>query len=72
VRAVCDKREIMYRLDGRTVNWLLNKINEYEGINISQSNLYTLLSNQNNWLLTYALIVAKILNCPVEDVFHLE
>jgi len=72
VRAVCNKREIVYRLDGKKINWLLDEVNKYEGINLSASNFYNLLNNKSNWLLTYAYIIARILECPIEDIFLLD
>ena len=72
VRVICNKEQIKNKLDGRTLNWLLNEVNKYEGINLSASNFYSLINNQNNWLLKYAYVIAQVLKCSIEEIFFTE
>ena len=70
VRAVCNKREIVYRLDGRKFNWLIEEM-EKMNIHMTSSSLTQLLNNKSNWLLTYAIALTKILDCNIDDIFEL-
>lgn len=71
MKAVINKEMLNKALDGRSIKWLLSKINNM-GINISYSAFYHLTQNTNEWKLTYALAISKILNFEVEKLFHLE
>jgi len=68
MKAICNKREIIYRLENKSTKWLCDEINK-RGIEISSGALYHLLNNRANWLLSYAMIISEILACDLKDIF---
>lgn len=71
MRAICNKREIVYRLDSKNINWLSQEMND-RGVEISSGAFYHLINNRANWLLSYAMIICEILNCDLKDIFYWE
>ena len=71
VNAICDREIIEMFLNGRSMQWLVDNINKC-GVNISYSAFYHLLTNTNEWKLTYALLICRILECKVEDIFSIQ
>ncbi len=68
MKAICNKKEIIYRLDNKSTKWLCDEINKRE-VEISAGALYALLGNKANWLLSYAMIICEILECDLKDIF---
>ncbi len=71
MKAFCNKKEIVYRLDGKKYNWVIDEMAKMN-IHMTSSSLTQLLMNKSNWLLTYAMAISKILNCNIEDIFELK
>jgi hypothetical protein len=71
MKAKINRDKLNEYLDGRSNKWLHGKFGEY-GIDMTYSNLNSLLHNRGNWLLTYAIVIIKILNCKIEDLFYLD
>lgn len=71
MKAVCNKREIIYRLNNKSINWLAQEMNDRD-IEISSGALYQVINNRANWLLSYAMIICEILECDIKDIFFFE
>jgi len=70
MKAYCNKDVVLKLLDGRPYSYLVGKMNE-SGLEIEYKNFLTLINNKNNWMLVYALGVARALGVHVEDIFYL-
>jgi len=71
VKILCDRTQIDIRLDGRRIQWLVDKLNE-NGINIEYKALVQLLNNRADWKLTYAVGLCKIFQAKIGDLFYFE
>lgn len=71
MKAYCNQEKIQELLNRRPLVFLVEEMNKM-GIKIGYRNFHSLYSNKSNWMATYALACAEILNCKVEDIFYLE
>jgi len=71
LKAYCDKERLDILLDGRSIKWLCEKLNE-TGIDIEYPALLANVNNKVEWKLTYAMGIAKLFNVTIEDLFILK
>ena len=73
MRVEINKEEIIKRLDGRTLSWLLNKMNELldEKMKITQSGFNHLINGRSEIKLIYVVVISKILQCSIDKIYSM-
>ena len=66
-----NKKEIIRLLDGRSITWLRDKMQEYN-INITLSGLNHILNRRSEPKLVYIVTIAKILNVPIDQIYSVQ
>lgn len=72
VVAVLNKDRFIDCLGNRTIKKFYEDLCEEWGLNIVYSTFISMINNNNNWMLTYALAVSKSLDRPVDYLFSLQ
>lgn len=70
MKILCDRDQINIKLDGRRIQWLVDRLNEYE-VNIEYKALVQLLNNRADWKLVYAVGVCHVFKCKIGDLFYI-
>lgn len=70
-KAIIDKNKLIILLNGRTLTWLYKQMQNM-GINISYNSFYSNLTGRVEIKLIYAMLICRILNCSIENLFYLE
>ena len=71
LKIFCDRENINQKMDGRRIQWLVDKYNEY-GIIIEYKTLVQLLNNRSEWKLIYAVGLCYIFKSRIGDLFFLD
>ena len=70
LKVYCDRGNINKKLDGRRIQWLVDKMNE-NGYKIEYKALVQLLNNRSDWKLIYAVGICYIFKARIGDLFYL-
>lgn len=71
LKILCDRYQINEQLDGRRIQWLVDKYDEI-GISIEYKALVQLLNNRADWKLLYAVGICQIFKTKVGDLFYMD
>lgn len=71
LKVYCDRGNINKKLDGRRIQWLVDKYSEI-GIDIEYKALVQLLNNRADWKLLYAVGICQIFKTKVGDLFYMD
>jgi DNA-binding XRE family transcriptional regulator len=67
-----NKKQIIRLLDGRSISWLRDKMNDEYNINITLSGLNHVLNGRSDPKLIYIVAIALILNVPIDHLYSVE
>lgn len=71
MRAYINEEKLEKYLDGRSLSWLVNKINDMD-IPLSYNAFQHILKNRNECRLTYAFAISEILKIDLREIFYLK
>jgi len=71
MKAKIDKVKIVTLLEGRSIKWLCIQLVKMD-INMNYRALISILNDNAECKITYALGIAKIFGVSVEDIFYLQ
>jgi len=71
LKVYCNRGQINKKMDGRRIQWLVEKLKNY-GIIIEYKALVQLLNNRSEWKLIYAIGLCYVFQSKIGDLFFLD